>query len=157
MLQIQAPPCPRSFTGYNPNMKTTIERIGNKAFAATTGSGHTVIMDASPEVGGENKGPRPMEMLLMGLGGCTSIDIVMILEKARQDIKSCKVRVTAERAETEPKVFTDIHVHFILEGTNLDPKRVQKAIDLSAKKYCSASIMLEKAANIYHDFEIVEA
>lgn len=97
-----------------------------------------------------------MEMLLMGLGGCTSIDVAMILEKSRQDVKSCKVNITAERADTEPKVFTDIHVHFILEGHNINPKKVEQAIELSAEKYCSASIMLGKTANIQHDFEIIE-
>lgn len=137
-------------------MKICIERIGSKAFSAETGSGHTIVMDAAPSVGGDNKGARPMEMLLLGLGGCTAIDVSMILEKGKQDVKSFKVNVSAERAETEPKVFTDIHVRFIIEGTNIKPERVQKAIDLSAKKYCSASIMLGKAANIYHDFEIIE-
>jgi putative redox protein len=126
------------------------------AFSATAqGSGHTVLMDASPEVGGGNKGPRPMEMLLMGLGGCTSIDVVRILEKARQQIHSCKVKIQAERAETEPRVFTDIHVHFILSGKHLSPDRVARAIKLSAETYCSASIMLGKTATISHDFEII--
>ena len=138
-------------------MKTNIQKIGRMAFSAETESGHTVIMDSSPEVGGENLGPRPMEMLLMGLGGCTSIDVCMILEKARQKVTNCKVEVSAERAQTEPKVFTDIHVHFKIEGTNLKSDKVQKAIDLSAEKYCSASIMLAQTANITHDFEIIEA
>ena len=137
-------------------MKISIERKGNMAFSATASeSGHTVLMDASSAVGGENKGPRPMEMLLMGLGGCTSIDVVMILEKARQDIRSCKVEINAERAEAEPKVFTDIHVHFIISGKDLNPDRVARAIKLSAETYCSASIMLGKTANISHDFEII--
>lgn len=127
------------------------------AFSATASeSGHTVLMDASSAVGGENKGPRPMEMLLMGLGGCTSIDVVMILEKARQEISSCKVEISAERAETEPRVFTKIHVHFIVSGKTLSEDRVARAIELSAEKYCSASIMLGKMATITHDFEIVE-
>lgn len=137
-------------------MKINIERIGNKGFSAHSESGHTVVMDAAPSVGGENKGPRPMELLLMGLGGCTAIDVTMILEKAKQDLKSCRIEVTGERAETEPKVFTDIHVHFIIEGSNINPKRVQKAINLSAEKYCSASIMLGQMAKITHDFEIIE-
>lgn len=137
-------------------MNISVERVGNMAFSATAaGSGHTVLMDASPEAGGENKGPRPMEMLLMGLGGCTSIDVVMILEKARQEIQDCKVEISAERAEMEPKVFTSIHVHFIITGNRLSPERVARAIELSAEKYCSASIMLGKTATITHDFEIV--
>ncbi len=139
-------------------MNVSIERVGNMAFSATAaGSGHSVLMDASPEVGGENRGPRPMELLLMGLGGCTSIDVVMILEKAHQEIHSCKVEVSAERAETEPKVFTNIHVHFIISGKALSPERVARAIKLSAEKYCSASIMLGKTATITHDFKIVTA
>ncbi len=137
-------------------MEISIERKGNMAFSATASeSGHTVLMDASSAVGGENKGPRPMELLLMGLGGCTSIDVVMMLEKARQDIRSCKVVINAERAEAEPKVFTDIHVHFIISGKDLNPDRVARAIKLSAETYCSASIMLGKTANISHDFEII--
>lgn len=106
--------------------------------------------------GGENQGPRPMELLLMGLGGCTSIDVVMILEKARQEIYTCKVEISAERAKTDPKVFTNIHVHFIVSGKALSSDRVTRAIKLSAEKYCSASIMLGKTATITHDFEIVE-
>lgn len=138
-------------------MDISIERVGSMAFSATAGdSGHTVLMDASPAVGGENKGPRPMELLLMGLGGCTSIDVVMILEKARQKIYNCKVQISAERADTEPKVFTNIHVHFIVSGEALSEERVARAIELSAEKYCSASIMLGKTATITHDFEIVE-
>ncbi len=137
-------------------MNISVERVGKMAFSATAaGSGHTVLMDASPEVGGENKGPRPMEMLLMGLGGCTSIDVVMILEKARQEIHSCRVEISAERAETTPKVFTGIHVHFVISGNALSPERVDRAIKLSAEKYCSASIMLGEAVTITHDFEIV--
>ncbi len=125
------------------------------AFSAKTQSGHTLIMDASPDVGGENKGPRPMEMLLMGLGGCTSIDVLMILEKARQAVSDCKVEITARRATTDPKVFTHIHVHFTIEGNDVSADRVKKAIALSAEKYCSASIMLGQMADISHDFEII--
>ncbi len=137
-------------------MKISIERKGNMAFAATASeSGHTVVMDASPAAGGKNNGPRPMEMLLMGLGGCTSIDVVMMLEKARQEIHSCKVEIEAKRAETQPRVFTDIHVHFIISGKDLSSARVARAIKLSAETYCSASIMLGKTANITHDFDIV--
>lgn len=138
-------------------MKTTVERIGPMAFSAVADSGHTVIMDASAEVGGEDRGVRPMEMILMGLGGCTSIDVVMILEKARQDIQSCKVEITAERAPTDPKVYTYIRVHFVLSGKNLNTDKVARAIELSAEKYCSVSIMLGKTVRIEHDFEIHEA
>jgi len=137
-------------------MKTTVERIGPMAFSAISDSGHTVIMDASPEVGGENRGSRPMELILMGLGGCASIDVVMILEKARQEITDCKVVINAERAESDPKVYTRIHVHFIVTGKNLIRDRVARAIELSAEKYCSVSIMLGKTATIEHDFEIIQ-
>jgi putative redox protein len=137
-------------------MKTTVERIGPMAFSAVADSGHTVIMDASAEAGGEDRGVRPMEMILMGLGGCTSIDVVMILEKARQDIQGCKVEITAERAQTDPKIYTYIHIHFIVSGQNLSSEKVARAIELSADKYCSVSIMLGKMVRIEHDFEIVE-
>lgn len=137
-------------------MKTTVERIGPMAFSAIADSGHTVIMDASPEVGGDNRGARPMELLLMGLGGCASIDVVMILEKARQEITACKVVINAERAATDPKVYTYIHVHFIVSGNKLSRDRVARAIELSAEKYCSVSIMLGKTATIEHDFEIIQ-
>ena len=135
-------------------MKIDIKREGPMAFSATNSSGHTVLMDASPAVGGEDRGPRPMEMLLMGLGGCTSIDVVMILEKARQTIDDIRVEISATRAEENPKVFTDIHVHFIVYGKDLNSDRVARAIELSAEKYCSASIMLGAVASITHDFEI---
>jgi len=138
-------------------MKTIVERIGPMAFSAVADSGHTVIMDSSPDVGGENRGARPMELILMGLGGCSSIDVVMILEKARQKITDCKVEITAERAATDPKVYTAIHVHFIVTGENLNRDRVARAIELSAEKYCSVSIMLAKTARIKHDFEIIDA
>lgn len=137
-------------------MKTTVERIGPMAFSAISDSGHTIIMDASQEVGGENRGSRPMELILMGLGGCASIDVVMILEKARQEMTGCKVVINAERAESDPKVYTRIHVHFIVSGKNLNRDRVARAIELSAEKYCSVSIMLGKTATIEHDFEIIQ-
>lgn len=138
-------------------MNIQIKQKGPMAFCATTSNGHSVTMDAAKEVGGEDKGPRPMEMLLMGLGGCTAIDVVLILKKARQNIKDCRISIDAKRSETEPKVFTQIHVHFIVKGTQLSPERVKRAIKLSADKYCSASIMLGKTAKISHDFEVVEA
>ena len=138
-------------------MKARIKLIEGVCFAGETGSGHAVVMDGPPDSGGRNLGPRPMEMLLLGLGGCTSFDVVHILRKSRQDIRDCVAEVEAERAASDPKVFTRIHVHFIVSGKNLDPKRVEQAIRLSAEKYCSASIMLAKVAQITHDFELREA
>ena len=138
-------------------MKARIKLIEGVCFAGETGSGHAVVMDGPPDSGGRNLGPRPMEMLLLGLGGCTSFDVVHILRKGRQDIRDCVAEVEAERAASDPKVFTRIHVHFIVSGKNLDPKRVEQAIRLSAEKYCSASIMLAKVAQITHDFELREA
>lgn len=138
-------------------MKTTVTWTGGVSFSATTDSGHTVTMDGAPESGGQNKGPRPMELVLIGTGGCTSFDVVHILRKARQEITDCLAEVEAERAATDPKVFTRIHIHFIVTGRNLDRKKVAHAIELSATKYCSASIMLGKTAKITHDFEVVEA
>lgn len=137
-------------------MKTRVEWTGNVSFVATTESGHRVPMDGSPEAGGQNAGPRPMELVLVGMGGCTAFDVVHILRKARQDIRECVAEIDAERATTDPKVFTRIHVHFVLKGRGLDPKRVAHAIELSADKYCSASIMLGKTAKITHDYEIAE-
>jgi putative redox protein len=137
-------------------MKATIKWAGKASFEGRSESGHTVVMDGSPEIGGENRGPRPMEMLLLGMGGCTSIDVMLILGKARQDVTDCVVQIEAERAPAEPKVFTRIHAHFVVTGRSLDPKRVAQAIQLSAEKYCSASIMLGKTAAMSHDFEIVE-
>ena len=125
------------------------------SFVGESGSGHSVVMDSAPEVGGRNLGVRPMEMLLLGLGGCTSFDVVSILHKSRQNISDCEVEVEAERADSVPKVFTRIHLHFIVSGRELDEAKVGKAISLSADKYCSASRILEKTAAITHDFEIV--
>ncbi len=125
------------------------------SFVGESGSGHSVVMDGAPEAGGRNLGIRPMEMLLLGLGGCTAFDVVAILKKSRQDLVDCEVEIDAERAADVPKVFTKIHIHFIVSGHNLDDKRVSKAVDLSADKYCSASRMLEKTAAITHDYEIV--
>ena len=136
-------------------MKTRIKWNGNVSFLAESGSGHAVLMDAAPEAGGQNLGPRPMEMLLMGLGGCTTFDVVLILKKGRQDIRDCVVEIEAERAQVDPKVFTDIHLHFIITGHDLNPQTVERAIHLSAEKYCSASIMLKNTVNITHDFEII--
>ncbi|SEP08500.1 OsmC family protein [Nitrosovibrio sp. Nv6] len=138
-------------------MKARIEWKDGMSFLAESGSGHTVLMDGPPEAGGKNSGPRPMEMLLMGTGGCAAFDVVLILKKSRQDISNCEVEIEAERAPQEPKVFTRIHFHFILTGKKLNPQQIERAITLSAEKYCSASIMLGKTAKLTHDFEIVEA
>ncbi len=135
-------------------MKTTITWKGDASFDAVSGSGHTVRLDGPPEFGGQNGGPRPMELVLMGTGACTAFDVVLILRKARLDITDCVAEVSAERAATDPKVFTAIHVHFIVTGRNVPPAQVERAIKLSAEKYCSASIMLAKTARITHDFEI---
>ena len=137
-------------------MKAIIKWAGNVSFEGISDSGHSVVMDGSPEFGGQNRGPRPMELLLLGMGGCTAFDVVLILRKGRQDITDCVAQIDAERAPTDPKVFTRIHVHFVVTGRNLNPKRVGQALNLSAEKYCSASIMLAKTADITHDFEIVE-
>ena len=138
-------------------MTTIVKWSGSgMAFDAIASSGHEVRMDAAPEVGGGNTGPRPMEMLLMGLGGCSGIDVVMMLQKQKQDIKDVQVEIEAERAEDIPKVFTKIHLHFKVMGTDLNPKKVERAVGLSAEKYCSVSKMLEKSAQMSHDFEIIE-
>lgn len=129
---------------------------GGMSFLAETGSNHAFVMDGAPEAGGRNLAPRPMEMLLAGTGGCTAFDVVAILKKGRHAITGCEVSLQAERAETEPKVFTRIHFHFRISGKQLKPDAVERAIELSKDKYCSASIMLGKTASITHDLEIVE-
>ncbi len=138
-------------------MECTIRWHEGMSFVAETGSGHLIAMDGAPEAGGRNLAPRPMELLLAGVGGCTSFDVVMILRKGRQDIIDCAVRIKAERATEDPKVFTRIDMHFTVTGRNLKPEAVGRAIKLSAEKYCSASIMLGKTAEIHHTWEIVEA
>ncbi|MDQ3185925.1 MAG: OsmC family protein [Pseudomonadota bacterium] len=137
-------------------MKTRIKWKDGMSFLGETGSGHSVLMDGPPEAGGRNLGPRPMEMVLMGTGGCAAFDVVLILKKSRQDISDCVVEIEAERALEEPKVFTHLHFHFILTGKKLKPQQVERAINLSAEKYCSASSMLAKTAELTHDFEILE-
>lgn len=127
------------------------------SFIAETGTGHMVAMDGAPEAGGHNLAPRPLELLLAGAGGCTSFDVVSILQKGRQDVVDCAVKLTAERADEDPKVFTEINLHFIVKGRSLKPEAVERAIKLSAEKYCSASIMLGKTARMSHTWEIVEA
>lgn len=137
-------------------MKATVTLKQGVSFETVADTGHPVVIDGAPEYGGENRGPRPMELILMGLGGCTAFDVVHILRKSRLTVSQCRVELTAERAETPPKVFTHIHVHFIVGGEGLTDKRVERAVTLSAEKYCSASIMLGKAVDITHSFEIVE-
>jgi putative redox protein len=138
-------------------MKAKIKWVEEVTFVGESGSGHSVLMDGPPELGGRNLGVRPMEMMLLGLGGCTSFDVMHILKKARQPVADCVVELEAERAETEPKVFTRIHVHFIVSGDGLKESQVKRAVELSAEKYCSASIMLAQAGvEITHDYEINE-
>jgi putative redox protein len=127
------------------------------SFVAETGSGHMVCMDGAPEGGGRNLAPRPMELLLAGTGGCTAYDIVLILKRGRHEVSGCEVKLQAERAETDPKVFTSINMHFVVSGKNLKQEVVERAVRLSAEKYCSASLMLGKTAAISHSFEVVEA
>lgn len=126
------------------------------SFVGESGSGHSVVMDGAPEAGGRNLAARPMEMVLIGMGGCTAFDVVMILQKARQPIDDCIVEISAERAEDIPRVFTKIHVHYIVKGHGLSEKQVEKAVHLTAEKYCSVSIMLAASAEVTHDFEIIE-
>lgn len=137
-------------------MKVRVKWLDHMSFIGETGSGHSVVMDGAPEVGGRDLAPRPMEMLLLGLGGCTAFDVVMILQKSRQTVTDCQVEVEAERAETDPKVFTRIHVHYVVTGRGLQARHVERAVKLSAEKYCSASVMLGATAEITHDFEVRE-
>ncbi|MEY3484400.1 MAG: OsmC family protein [Burkholderiaceae bacterium] len=127
------------------------------AFMAETGTGHILNMDGAPEAGGRNLAPRPMELMLAGAGGCTAFDVVLILQRSRQNISACEVSLQAERAETDPKVFTKINLHFTVKGKDLDPSKVERAINLSHDKYCSATAMLGKTAEITHSFEIVQS
>jgi len=138
-------------------MECTVKWIaGGMSFVAETSSGHAFVMDGAPEAGGRNIGPRPMETVLAGTGGCTAFDVVLILRKSGQEVSACEVRLAAQRAETDPKVFTSIHMHFVVRGKNLKTSLVESAIKLSHNKYCSASAMLAKTASITHDYEIVE-
>lgn len=138
-------------------MKARIKWIEGVAFLGETETSHAIVMDGSPEGGGRNLGPRPMETLLVGMGGCTAYDVVTILKKSRQEIQDVYVEIDADRAPTDPKVFTRIHLHFVVKGRAVKPEMVERAISLSAEKYCSASIMLGKTAEMTHDFEIQEA
>jgi len=138
-------------------MKARVKLVEGITFVAESGSGHAVVMDASPDVGGRDLGARPMEMVLMGAGGCSAIDVVHILRKARQDLVDCVVEIEGERAAEDPKVFTRIHMHYVVTGRGLNPAQVERAIRLSKEKYCSATIMLAKTAEVTADFEIREA
>ena len=137
-------------------MECTVRWTSGMTFLAETASNHVVAMDGAPEGGGRNLAPRPMEMVLLGTGGCTAYDVVVILKKSGQDVRGCEVKLTSERAATDPKVFTKIHMHFVVRGKGLKRNVVEHAIRLSHEKYCSASIMLGKTAAITRDFEVVE-
>lgn len=136
-------------------MKCRVKWLDHMSFVGESESGHSVVMDGAPEGGGRNLGVRPMEMLLLGLGGCTAYDVVAILRKSRQSLVDCEVEIEAQRAEDIPRVFTKIHVHYIVSGRDLDEDKVKRAVELTSEKYCSASRMLEKAAEVTHDYEIV--
>ena len=138
-------------------MKARIKWNEGVSFVAESGSGHAIVIDGAPEAGGRNLGPRPMELVLMGTAACSAFDVVLILRKGRQNVVDCIAEAEAQRAESDPKVFTHIHIHFIVTGQNLEQEKVARAIKLSAEKYCSASAMLAKTAEITHDFEIVPA
>jgi putative redox protein len=139
-------------------MECTVRWSGaGMAFIAETGSNHLVTMDGAPEGGGRNLAPRPMELVLAGSGGCSAYDVVLILKRSRQDVTGCEVKLAAERATSDPKVFTKIHMHFVVRGRGLKPSLVENAIRLSHEKYCSATAMLVKTAEVTRGFEIVEA
>ncbi len=137
-------------------MEATVKWVDGRMFLGESGSGHTVVMDGPPDHGGRNMGIRPMEMLLLGVGGCSSFDVMDILEKGRHQITDCKTEVTAERVDTVPSVFSKIHLHFMVSGKTLKPAVVERAVKLSAEKYCSASIMLSQSVEITHSFEVIE-
>ena len=138
-------------------MKTRVTWLEDMTYVAQSSSGHALVMDGPPDHGGRNMGVRPMEMLLLGVGGCSSFDVVDILQKGRHDIIDCVAELTAERVDTIPSVFSKIHLHFKVTGRNLPAAAVERAVKLSAEKYCSASIMLGKAGvDISHDFEVIE-
>ncbi|MCK5001583.1 MAG: OsmC family protein [Gammaproteobacteria bacterium] len=137
-------------------MKATVKWLDHMSFVGESGSGHSVVMDGPPDDGGRNLGVRPMEMVLLGMGGCTAFDVVHILKRARQNIVDCHVEMEAERATDIPKVFTKIHAHYVIKGKDLDAKKVERAITMTAEKYCSVSIMLATSVEITHDFEIIE-
>lgn len=139
-------------------MQATVKWVDGRLFLGESGSGHSVVMDGPPELGGRNLGVRPMEMLLLGVGGCSSFDVMNMLDKSRQRVTDCRVELSAERADAVPAVFTKIHLHFVVTGHDLKENQVRRAVELSAEKYCSASIMLGAAGvQLTHDFKIVAA
>lgn len=138
-------------------MKTRVKWVENVTFLGESASGHAIVMDGSEEHGGRNLGPRPMELLLLGMGGCTAFDVIHMLKKARQPVEDCVVEIEAARSEDVPKVYTRIHAHFIVTGQGLKESQVKRAVSLSAEKYCSASIMLGKTAEITHDYTVVDS
>jgi putative redox protein len=137
-------------------MKATVRWVQDAMFVGESGSGHAIVMEGAPDAGGRNVGVRPMEMLLLGLGGCTAFDVVMILQRGREAVTGCVVDMDAERAETEPKVFTRIRMRYRVSGRGLDPKKVERAVNLSAEKYCSATAILSKTARISHEIAIID-
>jgi putative redox protein len=138
-------------------MKARIKWIQDVMFLGESGSGHSAVMDGAPEAGGRNLGFRPMEMVLLGLGGCSAFDVMMILKRGREQVTDCVVELDAQRAETDPKVFTKIEMRYVVTGRSLDRKKVERAVSLSAEKYCSASAIMAKTAEITHSIEIIEA
>ncbi|WP_456152411.1 OsmC family protein [Oceanibaculum nanhaiense] len=138
------------------SMKTRVKWIDGMAFMGESGTGHALVMDGAPEYGGKNLGPRPMEMLLLGLGGCTAFDVVMILQKGRQPIEDCQVEIEAERAEDHPKVFTKVHMRYLVKGRGLSADAVNRAVELSVEKYCSATHIINKTAAMTHEVVIEE-
>ncbi len=138
-------------------MKARVKWVEGVNFVGESGSGHAIVIDGAPEHGGRNLGPRPMELVLMGAASCTAFDLAMILKKARQPLADCAVEAEAQRAATEPKVFTKIHLRYTVAGRGLDPRQVERAVKLSKDKYCSATLMLAKTAEITYEIAIVEA
>jgi putative redox protein len=137
-------------------MRARVKWIEDMSFLAVSGSGHGVVLDGAPEAGGRNLGPRPMEMLLLGLGGCTAFDVIHILRRGREQVTDCVVEVEAQRAETDPKIFTSIHIHYVVTGRGLAESKVERAVALSAEKYCSASVIMGKTAKITHDWKVID-
>jgi putative redox protein len=138
-------------------MNARIKWVENACFVGEAGSGHSLVIDGSPEIGGRNLGMRPMELILLGLGGCSAMDVIHILNRGRAPVMDCVIQISGNRAERDPKVFTDIHLHFVVKGAGLKEAQVARAVTLSAEKYCSASIMLGKSVSITHDYELLEA
>lgn len=137
-------------------MKATVKWLDNMSFVGESGSGHSVVMDGPPDDGGRNMGVRPMEMVLLGMGGCTAFDVILILQRARQNVTDCHIELEAQRATDVPKVFTKIHLKYFIKGKNLDEKKVKRAVTMTAEKYCSVSIMLSGSVEITHETIITE-